>query len=73
LIGQCEYNESTGSYLLTGDISATWLLSQGVYTKVKCWFLHENPFLNQILGYFEKSKRRNGLFIFVNKAEWQTK
>jgi hypothetical protein len=32
---------------------------------------YENTFLNQILGFFEKRKRRNGLFLFVDKQEWQ--
>jgi hypothetical protein len=60
LIGQCEYNEGTGSYSLTG-----WY-----FGSMAAWFLHENTFLNQILGYCEKNKRRNGLFVFVNRQEW---
>jgi hypothetical protein len=46
---------------------------QGMYTIDKCGFLHENTFLNQIMGWFERSKRRNGLFLFVDKQEWRTK
>jgi hypothetical protein len=51
-------------------ILATLLPSQGVYAKVKCEFLHGNSLLNQILDWLEKSKRRNELFLFVDKQEW---
>ena len=47
---------------LTGWYLATWLPLQGVHTIYKCGFLVESTFLNQILGWFERSKRRNGLF-----------